>query len=63
MRTTSAALGPWDLAAGCLVAGEAGARVGGFAGGPPGPDGAVAAHPALFDHLTERLRAAGAADA
>lgn len=56
-------LAPWDLAAGGLIAQEAGATVGGFDGGPAGPDGVLAAHPGLFDVLAERLRAAGAAEA
>ena len=56
-------LAPWDLAAGCLIAQEAGAIVGDFDGGIAGPHGALAAHPDLFDLLAERLRAAGAADA
>lgn len=55
-------LAPWDLAAGALIAREAGARVGDFTGGPPGPAGAIAAHPGLFDQLVECLVAAGAAD-
>jgi myo-inositol-1(or 4)-monophosphatase len=52
----------WDLAAGGLVATEAGLRVEGLHGDPAGPDLVVAAPPALFpalhDHLA-RLDAAG----
>jgi myo-inositol-1(or 4)-monophosphatase len=44
-------LGPWDLAAGGLVAEEAGAVVAGLRGTPPGPDLVIAAGPALFDAL------------
>ncbi len=56
-------LAPWDLAAGALIAGEAGAVVGDLAGGPPSGDFVLAAAPALFDLLAEQLVAAGAADA
>lgn len=48
-------LAAWDLAAGGLVAAEAGVRVAGLAGGPPGPDLVVAAPPALFGPLHDRL--------
>jgi myo-inositol-1(or 4)-monophosphatase len=48
----------WDWAAGTLVAAEAGAWVGGFDGGPPGPDGVVAAAPALATPLLDLLGAA-----
>ncbi|MCZ7376110.1 inositol monophosphatase family protein [Micromonospora sp. WMMC250] len=48
-------LAAWDLAAGGLVAAEAGVRVGGLAGAPPGPDLVVAAPPALFGPLHDRL--------
>ena len=44
-------LGPWDLAAGGLVAEEAGAVVAGLRGTPAGPDLVIAAGPALFDAL------------
>ena len=53
-------LAPWDLAAGWLVAREAGAQVGNLSGGEPGPEGTLAAHPALFPRLVELLVAAGA---
>ena len=53
-------LAPWDLAAGALIASEAGARVADPSGGSPGAGGVLAAHPALFATLAERLVAAGA---
>jgi myo-inositol-1(or 4)-monophosphatase len=49
------ALKPWDLAAGGLVAEEAGAVVGGLRGRPAGQDLVVAAPPGLFEPLTELL--------
>ncbi|SCL31109.1 myo-inositol-1(or 4)-monophosphatase [Micromonospora nigra] len=48
-------LAPWDLAAGGLIAREAGLRVAGLAGLPPGADMVVAAPPALFGPLHARL--------
>ncbi|GGM26949.1 inositol monophosphatase family protein [Micromonospora yangpuensis] len=48
-------LAAWDLAAGGLVAAEAGVRVTGLNGAPPGPDLVVAAPPALFGALHDRL--------
>ncbi|WP_249713850.1 inositol monophosphatase family protein [Rhizomonospora bruguierae] len=48
-------LNPWDLAAGGLVAAEAGLRVAGLAGVPAGQDMVVAAPPALFDPLHDLL--------
>ena len=44
-------LNPWDHAAGGLVAAEAGLRVSGIDGAPPGPEMVIAAPPALFDAL------------
>jgi myo-inositol-1(or 4)-monophosphatase len=44
-------LAPWDLAAGALVAREAGARVEGANGRPPGSDLVIAAPPGLFGPL------------
>ncbi len=44
-------LAPWDLAAGGLVAREAGARVEGLNGVPPSGDLVVAAGPGVFDAL------------
>ncbi|NLU79902.1 inositol monophosphatase [Micromonospora sp. HNM0581] len=50
-------LAVWDQAAGALVATEAGLRVGGLNGLPPGPELVIAAPPALFDALHDRLAA------
>ncbi|MFI9642296.1 inositol monophosphatase family protein [Micromonospora sp. NPDC051925] len=50
-------LAAWDLAAGGLVAAEAGLRVTGLNGQPPGPDLVIAAPPALFAPLHTRLAA------
>ncbi|TDB72761.1 inositol monophosphatase family protein [Micromonospora sp. KC723] len=50
-------LAAWDLAAGGLVAAEAGLRVGGLEGRPAGPDLVIAAPPALFAPLHDRLAA------
>jgi myo-inositol-1(or 4)-monophosphatase len=56
-------LGPWDLAAGALVASEAGALVGDLAGGPPSGEFVLAAGPRLFEPLRALLERAGAAGA
>jgi myo-inositol-1(or 4)-monophosphatase len=48
-------LNAWDHAAGGLIAAEAGLRVEGLAGLPAGPDLVIAAPPALFGPLHERL--------
>lgn len=56
-------LAPWDLAAGGLIAQEAGAVVTDFAGGPPTAGAVVAAAPGLAVELRALLDAAGAADA
>ncbi|RKN49157.1 inositol monophosphatase family protein [Micromonospora endolithica] len=48
-------LAAWDLAAGGLVASEAGLRVDGLRGVPAGPDMVVAAPAALFEPLHARL--------
>ncbi|MFP3987445.1 inositol monophosphatase family protein [Streptomyces sp. E11-3] len=54
-------LNPWDLAAGDLIAREAGAVVGGRApGDAPSGDLVVAAPPALFEPLRAKLDALGA---
>lgn len=53
-------LAPWDLAAGSLVAAEAGAVVGDLAGGPPTGAFTLAAPPALFGPLRDLLATAGA---
>ncbi|MFJ8577721.1 inositol monophosphatase family protein [Micromonospora sp. NPDC093277] len=50
-------LAAWDLAAGGLVAREAGLLVTGLAGRPAGPDLVIAAPPALFEPLHTRLAA------
>jgi myo-inositol-1(or 4)-monophosphatase len=55
-------LNHWDLAAGELIASEAGAQLGAIGGGPPEPGSVIAAPPALFEPLRELLVAAGAAD-
>jgi myo-inositol-1(or 4)-monophosphatase len=48
-------LGAWDLAAGGLIAEEAGAVVAGLRGAPAGPDLVIAAGPALFGALHDLL--------
>ncbi|PZF95270.1 inositol monophosphatase family protein [Micromonospora deserti] len=48
-------LAAWDLAAGGLIATEAGLRVAGLGGRPAGPDLVIAAPPALFEPLHARL--------
>lgn len=53
-------LQPWDLAAGTLIAREAGSWVGGFDGGEPSPAGVVAAAPHLRDPLLALLAEANA---
>lgn len=49
-------LGPWDLAAGELIAREAGCRSGDFAGGPARPAEVLVAAPGLFDALASLVR-------
>jgi myo-inositol-1(or 4)-monophosphatase len=51
----------WDHAAGGLIATEAGLRVTGLAGAPPGPDLVLAAPPGLYDALHDLLVALDAA--
>lgn len=53
-------LAPWDLAAGGLIAQEAGAVVAGIAGRVAGPDLVIAAGPALFPALHDLLEPLGA---
>jgi myo-inositol-1(or 4)-monophosphatase len=53
-------LAPWDMAAGALVAQEAGALVTGLRGRPPGPQITVAACPAVADELVTLLEELGA---
>jgi myo-inositol-1(or 4)-monophosphatase len=48
-------LKPWDLAAGGLIAAEAGAVVGGLGGRPAGESLVVAAPPGLFEELVALL--------
>ncbi len=50
----------WDLAAGQLIATEAGARVGPIVGGPELPGSVLACRADLFDPLQELLNALGA---
>jgi myo-inositol-1(or 4)-monophosphatase len=51
-------LGPWDLAAGELIAREAGCRTGDLLGGVARPEQVLAANPALFEPLAELIRMA-----
>jgi myo-inositol-1(or 4)-monophosphatase len=51
---------PWDLAAGVLIAREAGAVAAGLHGRPPSTELTIAAPPELFEHLHGLLAAAGA---
>ncbi len=44
-------LGPWDLAAGELIAREAGCRTGSLDGGPARPDSVLAANPLLYPSM------------
>jgi myo-inositol-1(or 4)-monophosphatase len=52
-------LQPWDIAAGVLIAAEAGALVCGVDGGPPSPASVLAAAPQLGDALLRLLAGAG----
>jgi myo-inositol-1(or 4)-monophosphatase len=58
-----AGLAPWDLAAGGLIATEAGAVVTDFAGGPATAGAVVAGAPGIATAFRELVAAAGAADA
>jgi myo-inositol-1(or 4)-monophosphatase len=49
-------LGAWDLAAGGLIAREAGAQIGGLGGRPAGPELVIAAAPGLFEELHDLLQ-------
>ncbi|CAN5530100.1 inositol monophosphatase family protein [soil metagenome] len=49
-------LGPWDLAAGELIAREAGCRTGALDGGPARPDSVLAANPAIYPALHALIR-------
>ena len=55
-----AGLAPWDVAAGAVIAGEAGGEVTDFAGGRVRPGSVVAASPAIAEPLRQLLAAAGA---
>jgi myo-inositol-1(or 4)-monophosphatase len=50
-----AGLNPWDVAAGELIAREAGCRSGDFDGGPPAANRLLVATPAIFDDLVRLL--------
>jgi myo-inositol-1(or 4)-monophosphatase len=52
----------WDLAAGALIAAEAGATVSSIGGGPVEPGSVVAAAPGIATPLRDRLSALGAGD-
>jgi myo-inositol-1(or 4)-monophosphatase len=54
-------LQPWDLAAGTVIAREAGARVGDLDGGPPSAALCIAAPPGLYEPLVELLISAESA--
>jgi myo-inositol-1(or 4)-monophosphatase len=56
-------LAPWDLAAGGLIAAEAGAVVTDFHGGPAVAGSVVASTPAVAEELRALLVRSGAADA
>lgn len=49
-------LSSWDMAAGELIAREAGCSVGSLDGGPPHPDSLLVATPALFEPMVHLLR-------
>lgn len=51
-------LGPWDMAAGELIAREAGCRTGDFHGGPARPEEVLVAAPGVFRELAELIRVA-----
>jgi myo-inositol-1(or 4)-monophosphatase len=51
----------WDIAAGSLIAREAGAEVAGLNGGPPGPELTIGAGPGLFPELHGLLASLNAA--
>jgi myo-inositol-1(or 4)-monophosphatase len=53
-------LNAWDLAAGALIAQEAGVRVAGIDGGAPDEHLTIAAHPDVWDALRDALVRAGA---
>ena len=51
-------LGPWDLAAGELIAGEAGCIAGDLGGGPVRPEQVLVANPAVFGPLRDLINSA-----
>lgn len=53
-------LNPWDLAAGALIAAEAGARVSGLGGATAGKSFLLAAEPSVAESLEKVLRESGA---
>jgi myo-inositol-1(or 4)-monophosphatase len=53
-------LNPWDMAAGALVAGEAGCELGNFSGGLPHHDEMLACAPELYGPLSALLTQVGA---
>jgi myo-inositol-1(or 4)-monophosphatase len=53
-------LQPWDIAAGSLIALEAGCRLGDFSGGPLRPEEALVAPPQLFDAMVALIDTARA---
>jgi myo-inositol-1(or 4)-monophosphatase len=53
-------LAPWDLAAGELIAREAGAATLGLDGGPPNPSSILAVTPGVAEPLLRLLQEAGA---
>jgi myo-inositol-1(or 4)-monophosphatase len=53
-------LGPWDMAAGALVAREAGAIVTDFSGGPVTPAQVLASAPGIHAAMIDLLAEAGA---
>lgn len=53
-------LNAWDLAAGALIASEAGVRVAGIDGGAPDEHLTIAAHPDVWEQLRDALVSAGA---
>jgi len=48
-------LGPWDLAAGELIAREAGCRTSAIDGGPVSPDSVLACTPVLYEAMLDLL--------
>ena len=55
-------LGPWDLAAGELIAREAGCRTGDLSGGKARPEQVLVANPDLFEPLAALIRSTRLAD-